>query len=125
MKRAFLTAASILFVFQGTVRADDKAVRKELQAAYAILAKADQTSNAKSYCAQLTPDFKHKYLSGKWESPEGIRNMFSMRSKSDPVRSLLYTIGNVTIKDKQAVATVTESIVWYNPADGGGRDKIE
>jgi ketosteroid isomerase-like protein len=88
--------------------ADDKAVRKEIEAAYTALAKADTKNDGKAYIAMLTADYKRTYPSGKWGGRESIENQFALRSREEKA-TVTFHIEQLTLKGAQAVAMVKES----------------
>ncbi len=126
MKRPFVTICLAISAATAAAAAiaTGRSVRKEVQSAYNALAKADEKGDIKAYLAILTPDFKLKYLSGKFETCESLQNQFSMRSKNDPSVKTSFSIESLTSKGPETVVIVTRQDRW-SYTEKGVISKIE
>jgi ketosteroid isomerase-like protein len=125
VKTRSILAVAGLFAFGATalpVRADDAAVRKQLNGQYAKLAAAFKSKNANAVMALGTPDFSMKERNGVVSdakaSTEGIKQMFAMVKSFNRVDMKIHKLA---VKGNQAVATTTYVYDSQTPPDPKGK----
>jgi ketosteroid isomerase-like protein len=125
VKTRSILAAAGLFAFGATAlpaRADDAAVRKQLEAQYAKLATAFKKKNVNGVMAIGTSDFSMKEPNGTVSdakaSAEGIKQMFAGVKSFNKVEM---KIQKLTVKGNQAVATSTYLYDSQTPAPPKGK----
>jgi len=102
------TLASVLIIAVAAIAtADDKAVRKELEAGYAKFTKAMMAKDVKGLMAIAGPDFQYVSKNGKMNRAQIEAMLTQQFAMTDRFTSATVKINSLTVKGDTVVAAVS------------------